>query len=65
MSQNNGVASVEIPPHDITHVQVTEKGEFVQVRAHDDRKSIAVTLMLPEGAADELRERLDEVADDR
>jgi hypothetical protein len=65
MTQRNGVASVEIPPHDITSVRVTDRGEFVQIRAHDDRESIAVTLMLPLEAVDDLRERLDEVADDR
>jgi len=59
MTENaKGLAAVEIPPHTISSSDVREKREYTQVRLHDNKESIAVTLLLTPEAVNELRGEL-------
>jgi len=56
-----GLATVQIPPHDITSIELTDKGEYVQAHFHDNAETMDLYLILPSEAVDELRQQLEEI----
>jgi len=59
-TDTKGLTTVKMAPTEITDLEVSEKGELLMIKFHDNLQSVKGHLMLPEETAAHLRDDLTE-----